>query len=467
MAEVIKRNKALSVSPLKASSTLGAALAFLGIRGAIPMLHGAQGCTAYGKIFLIGHFREPVPLQTTAMDQVSTVMGADDNVVEGLKTICEKLSPALIGVPTTGLAETEGSDTAGAVNVFRSTYPQYAGTAIVPVETPDYAGSLESGFAKAVTAMIDRLVPPAPEKKRGPVTPQVNVLVGASLSPADIEEITTLIEAFDLEPLFVPDISGGLDGHLEAEDFVPLTTGGMGVEDFAGLHHARATLVIGGSLAGAADLLGARTHVPDYRFDHLMGLGAVDRFVQALHKISGNPVPARLKRQRAQLQDAMLDTHFNIGLARIAIAADPDLLVAYGDLLTGMGAQLVAAVAPSNARSLGRLVAEQVKIGDLQDLELLAGGGQAALVIGNSHCAGVAARLGLPLLRAGFPQYDRFGAAAELSSGYRGTRRILFDLANLLAEAEAEATAPYRSVYRQEALEPAQDNRQAEQAHGA
>jgi nitrogenase molybdenum-iron protein alpha/beta subunit len=43
MAEILKRGKALSVSPLKASSTIGAALAFLGFRGVIPMLHGSQG----------------------------------------------------------------------------------------------------------------------------------------------------------------------------------------------------------------------------------------------------------------------------------------------------------------------------------------------------------------------------------------------------------------------------------------
>ncbi|MCG7899539.1 MAG: nitrogenase iron-molybdenum cofactor biosynthesis protein NifN, partial [Candidatus Thiodiazotropha weberae] len=61
MTEIIKRNKALSVSPLKASQTIGAALAFLGFRRAIPMLHGSQGCTAFGKVFFVRHFREPIP----------------------------------------------------------------------------------------------------------------------------------------------------------------------------------------------------------------------------------------------------------------------------------------------------------------------------------------------------------------------------------------------------------------------
>ena len=90
MPEIIKRKKPLSVSPLKTSQTVGGALAFLGIARSMPLMHGSQGCTAFAKVFFVRHFREPVPLQTTAMDQVSSVMGADGNIVEALKTICEK-----------------------------------------------------------------------------------------------------------------------------------------------------------------------------------------------------------------------------------------------------------------------------------------------------------------------------------------------------------------------------------------
>jgi len=138
MAEIIKRNKALSVSPLKASSTIGAALAFLGLRRSIPMLHGSQGCTAFGKVFFVRHFREPIPLQSTAMDQVTSVMGANENVVEGLRTVCEKSAPELIGVPTTGLAETQGADIHMAVREFRAKYPQFDAIPVVAVSTPDF-----------------------------------------------------------------------------------------------------------------------------------------------------------------------------------------------------------------------------------------------------------------------------------------------------------------------------------------
>jgi len=51
MTEILKRNKALSVNPLKASQPIGGALACLGFDQAIPMLHGSQGCTAFAKVF--------------------------------------------------------------------------------------------------------------------------------------------------------------------------------------------------------------------------------------------------------------------------------------------------------------------------------------------------------------------------------------------------------------------------------
>ncbi|HOV05589.1 MAG TPA: nitrogenase iron-molybdenum cofactor biosynthesis protein NifN, partial [Kaistiaceae bacterium] len=306
---------------------------------------------------------------------------------------------------------------------------------------------------KAVAAMVDRLVPDVGEKGGDPKSGRVNVLVNASLSPGDVEELKDLFDFFGLAAVVLPDLSGSLDGHLADADFSPLTTGGFAIGEFAGMHRARATFVIGDSLAEAADLLAARTGVPDHRFDHLMGLEAVDEFVHVVATVAGRPVPEKLRRQRRQLQDAMLDAHFFLGMARIALAADPDLLKAYGDLLAGMGAEMVAAVSPSNARVLKTVLAPQVKIGDLEDLEALAEAGGAELVVGNAHAVATAERLGLPLLRAGFPQFDRLGSPAVVSVGYRGSRRVLFDLANLLLEAEPGRLAPYRSVFAQVADE--------------
>ncbi len=451
MPEILKRKKALSVSPLKASQTIGAALAFLGFHRSIPMLHGSQGCTAFGKVFFVRHFREPIPLQTTAMDQVSTVMGSEDSVIQGLKTIAEKNNPSLLGVPTTGLSETQGSDINMAVREFRKKYPQFDAIPVVPVSTPDYSGCLESGFAKALEAIIDTLVPLAddagtiPGKRRR----QINVLVGSFLTPGDLEELKDIIEAFGLRPVLIPDLSDSLDGHLDSDDFSPLTIGGTDVSELFTLGDSVATLVVGDSLHNAADKLKQRTGVDDYRFEHLMGLEATDRLIQALHEISGELVPYKLERQRAQLQDAMLDTHFMLGMARFAVAGDPDLLLAMSQMLAGVGGEIVTAVSPVNARSLKQVIADRVKIGDLEDLEQMASDKKAELLITNSHGVESAQRLGIPLLRAGFPQYDTLGGYQKNWIAYRGARQLLFELANILLTLEKGEIHPYQSIYAQ------------------
>ena len=46
-----------------------------------------------------------------------------------------------------------------------------------------------------------------------------------------------------------------------------------------------------------------------------------------------------------------------------------------------------------------------------------------------------AERLGKPLLRIGFPLFDRIGNAHRVSVGYRGTRNLIVEVANLMIDA--------------------------------
>lgn len=444
MAEIIQSKKALAVNPLKVSQPVGASLAFLGLNRSLPLMHGSQGCTAFGKVFFVRHFREPIPLQTTAMDQVSSIMGADENVVEALRTLSDKSKPDIIGLVTTGLSETQGTDILRTVKEFRAAHPEFDGVAVVPVNTPDYLGCLESGFALALEALIRTLVPASDCAGRRPK--QVNVLASAMLTPGDIEAIKEWIEAFGLRPVVVPDIGDSLDGHLVEAEYSALTIGGTPRVEIEALGESAATLVVGPSLGKAADILKERTGVPDFRFTGLMGLDDCDAFTQALAEISGREVPAKVERQRAQLQDAMVDSHFMLGFARIALAADPDLLGMQVRFLSGMGAEVVAAVSPHRHESLAALPLAKVIVGDLEDMEVAARAGGAQLVIANSHAVDTARRLALPLLRAGFPQYDTMGGYARTWVGYRGSRQALFDIANLMLGQHHELEA-YRSFY--------------------
>jgi len=274
----------------------------------------------------------------------------------------------------------------------------------------------------------------------------VNVLTSAMLTPGDIDAIKDWIGAFGLTPIVLPDIADSLDGHMIEAGFSTLTYGGTPRGGIADMGASIATLSIGRSVGRAADLLKARTGIPDYRFPSLMSLADCDSFTAALAGISGLEVPAGLKRKRAQLEDAMVDCQFQLGGARIAVAADPDLLAAIVGFLTSLGAEVVAAVASARADHLSQLPIDSVVIGDLEDFEWLAREQGAELIIANSHGAEIAARLGTAFLRAGFPIYDSYGAHALSWSGYAGMRQTLFSIANLLA-AHYQEIAPYRSRY--------------------
>src|ERR1039457_5821074 len=84
MTMVTSIQKAAAINPLKSSQPLGAAFAFLGIDAAMPLFHGSQGCTSFAVVLFVRHFKATIPLQTTAMDEIATVLGGADHLEEAL-----------------------------------------------------------------------------------------------------------------------------------------------------------------------------------------------------------------------------------------------------------------------------------------------------------------------------------------------------------------------------------------------
>ncbi len=414
--------KACTVNPLKMSQPLGAALAFLGIAGSMPVFHGSQGCTAFGLVLFVRHFRESIPLQTTAMNEVTTILGGGENIEKALLNIHKRAKPAFIGIASTGLTETKGDDVAGDLRLIKDAHPELD-MPIVYVSTPDYQGAFQDGWAKAVTAIIESLVTPAATVKG-----QVTILPGCHVTPGDIAELRDIVTAFGLSPIILPDLSGSLDGHVPG-DFSPTSLGGTTPVEIARIGASEFALAIGEQMRPAARALAAKAGVPTRIFDSLTGLGAADDLFASLSALSGRPVPDKYRRERSQLVDAMLDAHFFFGGKRVAIGAEPDLLWALGAWCKDMGCEIAAAVTTTESPVLTRLAADGVRLGDLEDLE-----GQAAgceLLITHSHGRQAAQRLGIPFLRMGLPIFDRLGAAHRVIVGYKGTRDLVFEVGNI------------------------------------
>jgi nitrogenase molybdenum-cofactor synthesis protein NifE len=325
-----------------------------------------------------------------------------------------------------------GDDVRSAIVHFRKEHPELEAIPVVWASTPDYCGSLQEGYAAAVEALVGTLA-----EGGAPIPGQVTLLPGAHLTPADVEEVKGLVESFGLRCLAVPDIANALDGHID-DEVSPLSTGGVPVEAIRLAGRSVATIFVGDSLAKAALRLKADHGVPAYGFTALTGLADVDRLMATLSAISGRPMPEGQRRWRSRLMDAMVDSHYQFGRKRVALALEADHLKSMARFLAGMGCELQAALSATRVRGLDALPCERVTVGDLEDLE--SAGAGADLLVANSNGRQAAAKLGIKAhLRAGLPVFDRLGAHQKVWVGYRGTMNLVFEVANLFQANASEA----------------------------
>jgi len=430
MAIVKFNKKACTVNPLKMSQPVGGALAFMGVKDAMPLFHGSQGCTSFGLVLFVRHFKEAIPLQTTAMSEVATVLGGYENVEQAIVNISNKQKARLIGICSTGVTETKGDDVDAYIKLVRQQHPELEHVSLVYVSTPDFKDAFQDGWEKTVAKIIDTLVKPveadAPRNLK-----KLVVLPGSHLTPGDLDELRDLIEAFGLEPYFLPDLAGSLDGHIP-EDFTPTTLGGISLEEIAALGDAFHAVALGSHMTLAAEALKKKAGVPFRVFERMIGLIPTDEFIGHLAAISGQEVPTKIKRQRGQLVDAMLDGHFHTGGKKLAIGLEPDFLYDLSNFLHEMGCKIEVAVTTNDKPILEQVPIEEVLVGDLEDFEKMAPG--CDLLITHAHGRQAADRLHIPLFRMGLPIFDRLGAAHITSVGYRGARDLIFKIANVFIE---------------------------------
>ena len=177
----------------KLCTPLGACLAFRGVAGAVPFLHGSQGCATYMRRYIISHFREPMDIASSSLGEKHAIYGGGPNLKQGLQNVMCKYGPQLIGVATTCLTETIGDNVPMFVKEFWKEQQENGMDLprIVTVSSPSYHGTHMEGFHRAVRALVDQLVEPTERNSN------VNLLPGF-VSPADIRHLKEILEDFGI-----------------------------------------------------------------------------------------------------------------------------------------------------------------------------------------------------------------------------------------------------------------------------
>src|SRR5208283_4386574 len=106
------------INPLKHSQTIGAAIAMQGVDKALPVIHGAQGCTFLAKVLLTKHFREPIALAGTKQFAEDIIMGSEENIISAVEGFIEKQGPAVVGILSSGLSDVKGDDISAVAKHF-------------------------------------------------------------------------------------------------------------------------------------------------------------------------------------------------------------------------------------------------------------------------------------------------------------------------------------------------------------
>ena len=414
--------KPLQLNPIKLSQPMGAMLCFLGIKNCMPLMHGAQGCASFTKVFFTRHFNDPIAVQTTAVNDITAVIdGGDYAISESIKNITAKVKPDLVGLFTTGLTETKGDDIKGASSLVKDIQQ------MVYVNTPDFEGSIESGFAKSIEAIIEQLVERANEldSNKALIIPNVN------LKPIEVEKIKDTIALFGYEVFSLPDISESLDGHLGLKQGA-LSSGGISVEDIRKLANSSLVITIGKSVQKCGEkILEKNANIHLFHFDSLGGLEDSDKFFKRLCSLKNisQPHPS-IVRWRKRLQDALLDTHFTIGSAKVVIALEPDQALSVANTIIEAGATIKAIVTTHRNDLLDSIPCKNLLIGDFEDVESFLH--ESDIVISNFHAERIAINHKKALLVRGFPDFEGLGNQLKNDLLYEGSSYLLFELANLI-----------------------------------
>ncbi len=443
----IKERKALTVNPAKTCQPVGAMYAALGVHGCLPHSHGSQGCCAYHRSALTRHYKEPVMAATSSFTEGSSVFGGQANLVQAINNIFTVYDPEVIAIHTTCLSETIGDDLTQISKKAHDDGKVPEGKKIIYCNTPSYVGSHVTGFSNMVKGIVDGLAEPSDDKLR-----TVNIIPGW-VEPSDMREIKRLCKAMDIKTIMFPDTSDVLDTpNTGKHEFYP--KGGATIQDIAKSGSSQATVALGPTCSSAgARALDAKCKVPPSIVELPIGITATDNFINTLRKVAGVSVPDEITDERGRLVDVITDMHQYFYGKRVALYGDPDQLVSLAQFVVDLDmipAYIITGTPGEKslrrrlAAALGdKYVAENVYIGQRADLFLLhqlIKNDPVDLMIGNTYGKYISRDEGIPLLRHGFPIYDRVGHSYFPSVGYTGALRLVEKMLDIfLSKKDVEA----------------------------
>lgn len=431
----------------KVCTPLGASLAYKGIKSCVPLIHGSQGCATYIRRYLISHYREPVDIASTNFTEESAIFGGENNLSTALTNLSLQYKPEIIGIASTCLSETIGDDVGKIIARYKKAHDKDSSLPVfVHASTPSFKGTHIDGFHEAVLAVIKEFAEP------GISGNHINLFPGF-VSPADLRMLKEILSDFNLSACLTPDYSNTLDNE-HTNEYERLPEGGTTMDELRNTANAKLSIDFGhiqnksyAKSQTPAEYLEKTFSVPRVNLGMPIGIKESDRFFNLLKHISGNELPEKYSKQRGRLVDAYVDGHKYVFGKKAVVYGEEDFVIGLISFLEEIGIETILCASGGESGSLRKTIEDTIKpkqtipIHEGYDFEEIAEActeQRPDLLIGNSKGYYISRKLGIPIVRAGFPVHDRLGGQRIKHLGYEGTQELFDKVVNTLMEYKQE-----------------------------
>ena len=432
--------KNIKINPVKACQPLGAIFCASGFADTMPFVQGAQGCVAYFRSHLNRHFKEPMAAISSSMTEDAAVFGGLNNMLEGLENAYALYKPKMLAVSTTCIAEVIGDDLNAYVKTAREKGLIPPDLPVPQAHTPSFVGSQITGYDNEMKSILSTITA---EKKKEP-NGKVNIIPGFDTYTGNYREMKRLLDVMHVRHTILADVSDTFDSPNTGE--YKLYPGGTPLADAADSINALATIALQRySTLKTMDYIekewGQKTAVLPP-----IGIRNTDAFLKEISKISGKPIPQEIEDERGRAVDAMVDSHPYVHGKRFALTGDPDLLLGLVSFLMEMGGIPVHIVCTNGDKKfeeeMNTLLSEntfgaggKVYINrDMWHLRSLLFTDPVDLLIGNSYAKFLWRDTGTPLIRIGFPLFDRHHLHRYPIIGYQGVLNMVTQVVNTVLD---------------------------------
>jgi len=454
--------EALTINPAKACQPLGAVFAAVGFEGTLPFVHGSQGCVAYYRSHFSRHFKEPTSCVSSSMTEDAAVFGGLNNMIDGLANTYSMYKPKMIAVSTTCMAEVIGDD----LNAFIKTAKEKGSVPEafdVPfAHTPAFVGSHVTGYDNALKGILEHFwdgkAGTAPKVERKP-NGKINFIGGFDgYTVGNIREVKRIFDLMGVEYTILGDNSDVWDTPTDGE--FRMYDGGTTLEEAANAVHAKATLSMQEYCTEKTLPFIAGHGHETVSFNHPIGVAGTDRFLMEVARLTGQEIPDALARERGRLVDAVADSSSHIHGKKFALYGDPDLCLGLAGFLLELGAEPTHVLATNGSKAWTQkmqAVFDSSPFGknckaypgrDLWHMRSLLFTEPVDYLIGNTYGKYLERDTGTPLIRIGFPIFDRHHHHRYPVWGYQGGLNVLVRILDKIFDTfDANTNIPSKSDY--------------------